>query len=216
MGHDIEIINSNGVCVETAYMTGNFSRYNHEYGGIEAIHGHSGRMVAIICEYAIRKLKSEGVVMPTVGNYGNWGFGMLPTYPREEMEEMEHKGVFMYHLNQFRELGDKYFDCRFISDSYGDDECNTTYCMDYSGEIDVFTQLKRKNKQLELLEREVEMLTAKLDQIENDRKKERSPKAHDSVGLFHQDLTCAKEKPESEREQKKRRRRRRRGKKESI
>ncbi len=136
MGHDVDIVDAAGSKVTSTSITGNFSCYSNEYGGIHAMHGHRGITVEKICEKAIEKLKSEGIVMPSPGSYPDWGWGVLPTpqgaplmdfltgkpdtiwgqAKKARMPEKQHKGVYMYHLRRFLQLGQKYPEFRFVSD----------------------------------------------------------------------------------------------------
>jgi hypothetical protein len=61
MGHDITIIDIfNDEEIKSAYITGNFSKYDDKYPGIYAIHGHSNNTVIKIIRKTLNLLLDDG------------------------------------------------------------------------------------------------------------------------------------------------------------
>jgi hypothetical protein len=89
------------------------------------MHNKKGRKVAEIARNAIALLKSEGIVMPVPdNNNANWGWGVKIS--GELMDDAEFKSVYMYHMQRFVDLGNKYQDNRFISDQvFGSDNSDS-------------------------------------------------------------------------------------------
>ena len=72
MGHDIDLVDATGHNVTRTYITGNFTGYSHEVGGIHAMHGHTSETVVKIAQAAIDAMAERGFEEPAYEG-GNWG-----------------------------------------------------------------------------------------------------------------------------------------------
>ena len=99
---------------EEIYLSYNWSNLS-TYFSVYSIIGRCGEEVAVILQTAIDKLKSEGVEMaePDTSN-DNWGWGLYADKSR--MSENVRKGVFLYHLNYFLKVANKYPESYFFCD----------------------------------------------------------------------------------------------------
>ena len=87
--------------VDETYLSYNFSQYKDYWFIKKHLHQHRGKTLAKSAEYALERLKDEGIV-PYVG--------------RGEDMWTASKGVFAYHLERFKKMGEKYYNHRFYAD----------------------------------------------------------------------------------------------------
>lgn len=117
MGHDIEIKDECGDVVGSTGVSFNFGEESDKYGGIYKMHGKTGAEVVKIARDVIRKMERDGFVMGTRDPENlNWAWGLQKNNPSHDMDFQEHAGVYMYHMNRFVELGNRFPDYRFYSD----------------------------------------------------------------------------------------------------
>lgn len=120
MGHDVYMIDSCKNKTLVCRLTFNFKDLSDKYGGIHHMHGKKGSDVAKIATHVITQLEKERIQMPNIDENNlppNWTYGVMPD--RTRMPEQERKGVYMWHMTNFKDLGTKNPTSRFYSDECG-------------------------------------------------------------------------------------------------
>jgi hypothetical protein len=87
--------------VDNTYISGNFCVYA-EYWDIRRAHGHTGYVISLQLEKAIKNLKAEGCTGEIKDGEDGWTM---------------NKNVFLWHLEKIYELTVKYPYCIFTSDN---------------------------------------------------------------------------------------------------
>lgn len=108
-----------GRTVTELYLSYNWSGLSDIWSVHEHLHGKLGSQVITSLEQAIAKLETEGIKcgVPDRKN-PNWGYGLSPKADDDPIEPLgkqpkrmpdpEHKTVFRYHLESFRDELKKY------------------------------------------------------------------------------------------------------------
>ncbi len=117
MGHDIRIVDSDGEILSTYYLSGNFTELGKIYGGINQMHGHTGKTVAKIATAVILRLMDQGIRFTLPPQDTNWYWGVSIINGKiETLPDFIFKSVYIYHMCTIRMMGELYYNERFYSD----------------------------------------------------------------------------------------------------